>query len=64
MYLHSWEFDPDQPRVRGAGLVRSFRHYNNLSRTLPRLCGLVQMLKSLDTEFLTVREFVERRTPA
>jgi polysaccharide deacetylase family protein (PEP-CTERM system associated) len=64
MYLHSWEFDPDQPRVRGAGLVRSFRHYNNLDRTLPRLHGLVQMLRSLDTEFLTVREFVERRTPA
>lgn len=59
MYLHSWEFDADQPRVRGAGLVRTFRHYNNLSRTLPRMRQLLEMLKSMNARFITVREFVE-----
>lgn len=59
MYLHSWEFDADQPRVRGAGLVRTFRHYNNLSRTLPRMRQLLEMLKTMNARFITVREFVE-----
>jgi polysaccharide deacetylase family protein (PEP-CTERM system associated) len=36
LYLHPWEFDPEQPRVAASALSR-FRHYLNLSRTLPRL---------------------------
>ena len=38
LYLHPWEFDPDQPRVEGE-LPASyrFRHYQNLGRTSPRL---------------------------
>jgi len=60
MYLHSWEFDADQPRVRGAGLFQTFRHYNNLSRTLPRMRGLLEMLKTMDTRFMTMREFVDQ----
>jgi polysaccharide deacetylase family protein (PEP-CTERM system associated) len=63
MYLHSWEFDPAQPRVRGAGLARTFRHYNNLSRTLPRMRQLVAMLKSMDARFVTARQFVEEVLP-
>jgi polysaccharide deacetylase family protein (PEP-CTERM system associated) len=59
MYLHSWEFDAGQPRVRGAGLMRSFRHYNNLSRTLPRMRRLLHMLEAMNARFITVGEFVE-----
>jgi polysaccharide deacetylase family protein (PEP-CTERM system associated) len=59
MYLHSWEFDPAQPRVRRAGLVRTFRHYNNLSRTLPRMRQLIDMLKRMNVRFLTGRQFVD-----
>jgi len=59
MYLHSWEFDPAQPRVRGPRLGSRFRHYNNLSRTLPRMRRLLGMLKSLDASFLTMNEFVQ-----
>jgi polysaccharide deacetylase family protein (PEP-CTERM system associated) len=36
-YLHPWEIDPDQPRVRGIGVKSSFRHYLNLNRTEDRL---------------------------
>lgn len=36
-YLHPWEIDPQQPRVRGAGWKSNFRHYRNLDRCLPRL---------------------------
>ncbi len=31
VYVHPWEFDPDQPRIR-ASLVTKFRHYHNISR--------------------------------
>jgi polysaccharide deacetylase family protein (PEP-CTERM system associated) len=36
LYLHPWEFDPDQPRCPASALQR-FRHTLNLRRTLPRL---------------------------
>jgi polysaccharide deacetylase family protein (PEP-CTERM system associated) len=59
MYLHAWEFDPDQPRVRGAGRGRTFRHYHNLARTLPRMRRLLDMLQTMNARFITMREFVE-----
>ncbi len=36
LYLHPWEFDPEQPRV-AAGALATFRHRVNLARTEPRL---------------------------
>lgn len=41
VYLHPWEIDPQQPRIR-AGIRSRFRHYLNLHRTQPRLCNLLQ----------------------
>lgn len=41
LYLHPWEFDPDQPRVPAPAFAR-FRHYLNLERTLPRLERLLK----------------------
>lgn len=39
-YAHPWEFDPGQPRMP-LPLVKRFRHYNNLDRTLERLDRLL-----------------------
>jgi len=39
-YLHPWEIDPDQPRVRVNALSR-FRHYTNLDRCESRLRRLL-----------------------
>jgi polysaccharide deacetylase family protein (PEP-CTERM system associated) len=39
-YVHPWEFDPDQPRLR-PGWARAFRHYVNLRRTEGRLARLL-----------------------
>jgi polysaccharide deacetylase family protein (PEP-CTERM system associated) len=39
-YLHPWELDPGQPRLR-AGWLRGFRHYVNLRRTAGRLDRLL-----------------------
>jgi hypothetical protein len=41
VYLHPWELDPDQPRLR-PGLARAFRHYVNLHRTRSRLRKLLR----------------------
>jgi polysaccharide deacetylase family protein (PEP-CTERM system associated) len=41
IYLHPWEFDPDQPRIQ-AGRVARMRHYLNLSKTAARFTRLLQ----------------------
>jgi len=50
-YLHPWEVDPGQPRIRGARWRSRFRHYLNLDRTLPRLNRLLR-----DFQFSTMRD--------
>jgi polysaccharide deacetylase family protein (PEP-CTERM system associated) len=32
MYFHTWELDPDQPRIRAAPIYQRVRHYRNLGR--------------------------------
>ena len=44
LYLHPWEIDPGQPRIK-AGWKSSFRHYNNLSRTEAKLRYLLKGLR-------------------
>ena len=41
-YVHPWEIDPAQPRVRGTGLKTRFRHYVNLDKTESRLHQLLR----------------------
>ena len=43
-YLHPWEIDADQPRIR-AGALSRFRHYYNLSQTESRLRRLLGEFK-------------------
>jgi polysaccharide deacetylase family protein (PEP-CTERM system associated) len=61
VYLHPWEFDPGQPRLR-PGLMRSFRHYVGLHRTDGRL---VQLLKDfrLGTLSAALGEWWPQRGP-
>jgi polysaccharide deacetylase family protein (PEP-CTERM system associated) len=40
-YLHPWEIDPDQPRLRPSPMSR-FRHYRNLDQTEDRLRRLLR----------------------
>ncbi|WP_246163567.1 XrtA system polysaccharide deacetylase [Oryzomonas sagensis] len=40
-YLHPWELDPEQPRMRGAGVKSTFRHYLNLHKTAQRFHQLL-----------------------
>ena len=40
VYVHPWEMDTDQPRLRVSPLTR-LRHYGGLARTRPRLDALL-----------------------
>jgi polysaccharide deacetylase family protein (PEP-CTERM system associated) len=37
LYFHSWELDPEQPRIDGASPLARMRHYRNLHRMPDRL---------------------------
>lgn len=49
-YLHPWEIDPQQPRVR-VGWLSRFRHYTNLDRCESRLRRLLEEFR-----FASMRE--------
>jgi len=54
-YMHPWEIDPCQPRVRGIGLGNYFRHYNRLRDTYKNLSSLLsdfQCVSVLESELL------------
>lgn len=42
IYLHPWEFDPEQPRVARAPRMSRFRHYVNLDKTEGRVRSLME----------------------
>lgn len=52
-YLHPWEFDPGQPRIK-LSWQKTFRHYHNLSKTLKRFSCLLK-----DFEFETINELLD-----
>lgn len=41
VYVHPWEIDPEQPRVKGAPAKSRFRHYVNLDTTESKVCRLL-----------------------
>ncbi|MFT5284995.1 MAG: polysaccharide deacetylase family protein (PEP-CTERM system associated) [Planctomycetota bacterium] len=55
IYLHPWEFDPEQPRYP-APLLKRFRHYLNLDRTMPRLEAMIRRAR-----FGSMREVLEEQ---
>jgi polysaccharide deacetylase family protein (PEP-CTERM system associated) len=52
-YIHPWEIDPEQPRIKASALSM-FRHYNNLNRCMSRLESLVK-----DFQFDTAKAVLE-----
>lgn len=41
VYLHPWEFDPEQPRMNHISVLSKFRHYINLDGTADKLKRLL-----------------------
>ncbi len=50
-YVHPWEVDPDQPRVKGASRSARFKHYVNLESTMGKLDRLLS-----DFEFTSLAD--------
>jgi len=56
-YLHPWELDPKQPKVKAASLFFKFRHYNNLEKTELKLINLIQRFKQ--SAFVTCSQYIK-----
>lgn len=50
-FIHPWETDPEQPKMKGAGPVSKFRHYTNLGKTKERFEKLLS-----DFRFIPIPE--------
>lgn len=55
-YMHPWEIDPDQPRVKEAKPFFRFRHYVNLASAKEKLAGLLEA--NSKNSFQTCKEFI------
>ena len=53
-YAHPWEFDTDQPRIKGVTRLSKFRHYVNLDKTEDRFRKLLK-----DFNFSSVRDILK-----
>jgi len=64
-YLHPWEVDPDQPRVK-AGLLSEFRHYNNLDKCQKRLSNLLDdfSFTTMHSKLDEMKLFTDKRPAA
>ena len=62
-YTHPWEIDPEQPRLDGARALSRFRHYLNLSRTLPRLERLLRDFAWNRVDRVYAAHLAERKAP-
>lgn len=65
MYMHPWEFDPNQPRMEGS-IVSRLRHYMNLDKTELRLRALLQdfAFSSIQEAFPQIAQHHRLRTEA
>ena len=59
-YLHPWEFEPEQVRIKNIRWDYRFRHYYGLRHTAQKLEKLILFLKDMRCEFLTIKEYVNR----
>jgi len=55
-YLHPWEVDPNQPRVKNVPTLLKFRHYVNLAATEQKIRRMLFDFR--DCRFVTCREYV------
>ena len=58
MYLHPWELDPEQPRIRGS-LKSRVRHYTNLKHMHGKLNTLLSRRKFQTFEDVLVQDAAE-----
>ncbi|MFZ1986001.1 MAG: XrtA system polysaccharide deacetylase [Desulfatitalea sp.] len=58
-YMHPWEIDPDQPRVKKVKRLPAFRHYLNLNRAYKRLGQMLATFQGC--EFITCSQYLNKQ---
>jgi len=53
-YVHPWEMDPGQPRIKNLGMRSRLRHYINLDKTESRFQKLIE-----DFDLTSIKEILE-----
>lgn len=56
LYLHPWEIDADQPKIREASALFKFRHYVNLKKCEIRLAKIINAFRNIN--FITCRQYI------
>jgi hypothetical protein len=56
-YLHPWELDFEQPRIKEVSLKSRFRHYVNLDKTESKFKGLLR-----DFQFSNIRQLLTQNS--
>jgi len=57
-YLHPWEFEPKQPRIKNIKWNYRLRHYTGLKNTASKFEKLIQFLQGMDCQFMTISEYL------
>ncbi|UCF57598.1 MAG: DUF3473 domain-containing protein [Deltaproteobacteria bacterium] len=57
LYLHPWEIDPEQPKVKEASKFFKFRHYINLNKTASKLSSFIEAFNQC--HFATCRQYLK-----
>lgn len=58
-YLHPWELEPEQQKVKNIRWDYRFRHYYGLHRTAEKLEKLIIYLKVINCKFLTIKDYIK-----
>ena len=57
-YLHPWEFEPGQPRIKNIKFNYKIRHYTGLKNTAKKFSQFILFLKGMNCEFLTMSNYI------
>jgi polysaccharide deacetylase family protein (PEP-CTERM system associated) len=57
LYLHPWEIDPEQPKVKEVSKFFKFRHYINLNKTASKLSSFIEAFNQC--HFATCHQYLK-----
>ena len=61
-YMHPWEIDPGQPKIKSLSFNHRFRHYFNLHKTFERLKKMCNYFKSENNvEFISCSDLLNKQ---
>ena len=62
MYMHPWEFDPEQPYIKEVPFIPRNRHYLGLKNQYSKVDALLGKLLKKGYKFTTVRDYLQEHS--